>query len=390
MSGAGYDEICAGHRWEVPARYNIAADVCDKHPRDKPAMVWESFDGSTRELDWGELQDLANQAAHTLAARGVDAGRPGRGRPAADARGRCDLLRSLEARRDPALDVRALRRRWDRASALGLGRQAARHRRRQRAALRPTVGAGLARARARHAGSRPDGLRLRRHRGRRPCAALLHVRDDGAREGDRPRAPLHPRPRGVPLLPRGTGRRALPRDGRVGLGRGDRAAARPLAARRGAVRLPARGRLRPAQAARLPEPARGDERVHDADGDALDDGGRGCGDALPAGVPPRVLGGRAAESGGDPLVSRAVRRDGARLLRAHGVVSTRRELPVSRGARGLDGQADAGLGRAAPRRGRAARRAGGARRDLPARPLEPALSARLLAQRRSERGDLRR
>jgi acetyl-CoA synthetase len=74
MSSTPYDEICAAHRWEVPPRYNIAADVCDKHPRDKPAMVWESFDGSTRELVWGELQDLANQAAHTLAARGVERG----------------------------------------------------------------------------------------------------------------------------------------------------------------------------------------------------------------------------------------------------------------------------------------------------------------------------
>ena len=50
-------------------RYNLAADVCDKHPRDKPAMVWESFDGSYRELVWGELQDLANQAAHARSAR---------------------------------------------------------------------------------------------------------------------------------------------------------------------------------------------------------------------------------------------------------------------------------------------------------------------------------
>src|SRR3954470_19167756 len=74
MSFSSYEEACSGHRWVVPERYNIAADVCDKHPRDKPAMVWESFDGSTRELDWGELQDLANQAAHTLAARGVTRG----------------------------------------------------------------------------------------------------------------------------------------------------------------------------------------------------------------------------------------------------------------------------------------------------------------------------
>src|SRR3954466_5986568 len=37
-------------------------------------MSWESFDGSTRELDWGELQDLANQAAHTLAEYGIGRG----------------------------------------------------------------------------------------------------------------------------------------------------------------------------------------------------------------------------------------------------------------------------------------------------------------------------
>jgi acetyl-CoA synthetase len=69
-----YDELRASHRWNVPERYNIAADVCDKHPPDKPAMVWESFDGTTRELAWGDLQRLANQAAHTLAARGVERG----------------------------------------------------------------------------------------------------------------------------------------------------------------------------------------------------------------------------------------------------------------------------------------------------------------------------
>ncbi len=74
MSTQSYETMCAAHRWDVPERYNIAADVCDKHARDKPAMVWESFDGSIRELDWGELQDLANQAAHTLAARGVTRG----------------------------------------------------------------------------------------------------------------------------------------------------------------------------------------------------------------------------------------------------------------------------------------------------------------------------
>jgi acetyl-CoA synthetase len=74
MTSSRYDELRASHRWEVPERYNIAADVCDKHPRHSPAMIWESFDGRTRNVSWGELQDLANQAAHTLAARGVSRG----------------------------------------------------------------------------------------------------------------------------------------------------------------------------------------------------------------------------------------------------------------------------------------------------------------------------
>ena len=74
MSSSSYETVCAAHRWAVPARYNIASDVCDKHPRDKLAMVWESFDGSYRELAWGELQDLSNQAAHVLRGLGVTRG----------------------------------------------------------------------------------------------------------------------------------------------------------------------------------------------------------------------------------------------------------------------------------------------------------------------------
>jgi acetyl-CoA synthetase len=69
-----YEEACAVHSWRVPDRYNIAADVCDKHPRDKLAMVHEHFGGAVREVRWGELQDLANQAAHVLRSSGVQRG----------------------------------------------------------------------------------------------------------------------------------------------------------------------------------------------------------------------------------------------------------------------------------------------------------------------------
>src|SRR5436190_949109 len=36
---SSYEEARASHKWEVPDRYNIAADVCDKHPHDKLAML---------------------------------------------------------------------------------------------------------------------------------------------------------------------------------------------------------------------------------------------------------------------------------------------------------------------------------------------------------------
>jgi acetyl-CoA synthetase len=69
-----YEEACADHRWNVPERYNIAADVCDKHPRSKLAMIWEDWRGNRRDLSWGELQDLASKFANVLRARGVERG----------------------------------------------------------------------------------------------------------------------------------------------------------------------------------------------------------------------------------------------------------------------------------------------------------------------------
>src|SRR3981081_2538971 len=69
-----YEQVSREHRWEVPERFNIAADVCDRRPADALAMVHERHDGVVRELYWGELQALANQAANRLAALGVERG----------------------------------------------------------------------------------------------------------------------------------------------------------------------------------------------------------------------------------------------------------------------------------------------------------------------------
>ena len=69
-----YEQAVREHRWEVPERYNIAADVCDKHPRDKLAMVHEDPRGTVRELHWGALQDGANRFAQVLTEAGVRRG----------------------------------------------------------------------------------------------------------------------------------------------------------------------------------------------------------------------------------------------------------------------------------------------------------------------------
>jgi acetyl-CoA synthetase len=61
-------------RWEVPARYNIATDVLDKHDPDRLAMFWEDWQGYERRLTFGDLQRLTNRAANVLADCGVARG----------------------------------------------------------------------------------------------------------------------------------------------------------------------------------------------------------------------------------------------------------------------------------------------------------------------------
>ncbi len=71
MPPSSYDEALAQHRWEVPERYNIAHDVCDKHDPERLAMVWESHTGEQREVRWGELQGISNRFANVLREHGV-------------------------------------------------------------------------------------------------------------------------------------------------------------------------------------------------------------------------------------------------------------------------------------------------------------------------------
>src|SRR3954451_15340223 len=71
---SSYEEAVAAHEWQVPEKYNIAADVCDKHDAGKLAMIHEDPDGNVREVKWGELQELSNRFANVLRAHGVERG----------------------------------------------------------------------------------------------------------------------------------------------------------------------------------------------------------------------------------------------------------------------------------------------------------------------------
>jgi acetyl-CoA synthetase len=44
-----YEQLYGSFRWNIPARYNIAADVCDRHAVDpsKVALIGEAADGKT-------------------------------------------------------------------------------------------------------------------------------------------------------------------------------------------------------------------------------------------------------------------------------------------------------------------------------------------------------
>jgi acetyl-CoA synthetase len=71
---AEYEQMRRRHRWTVPERYNIAADVCDKHPSSRLAMIYAGPGEDPREIRWGELQDLTGRWAHVLSRRGVSRG----------------------------------------------------------------------------------------------------------------------------------------------------------------------------------------------------------------------------------------------------------------------------------------------------------------------------
>jgi len=72
-----YDALYRSFRWQIPARYNIGVDVCDRWAEIDPARTAifnVRTDGAVEEVSYGALREASNRLANALAARGVGRG----------------------------------------------------------------------------------------------------------------------------------------------------------------------------------------------------------------------------------------------------------------------------------------------------------------------------
>jgi len=67
----------AAFHWQIPERYNIGVDVCDRWADAAPertALIHEDPDGNVQHLSFAALRDASNQAANCLRAHGIAPG----------------------------------------------------------------------------------------------------------------------------------------------------------------------------------------------------------------------------------------------------------------------------------------------------------------------------
>jgi acetyl-CoA synthetase len=69
-----YEEMTSAFDWEVPASYNLAADVLDKHEPERPAMRFVSDDGRDERWTFGDIRRLTDRTANAFRGLGVRRG----------------------------------------------------------------------------------------------------------------------------------------------------------------------------------------------------------------------------------------------------------------------------------------------------------------------------
>jgi acetyl-CoA synthetase len=72
-----YDDVYRQFRWDIPARYNIGVDVCDRWAAAEPgrlAILHVHADGREEAVTYGALRETSNRLANVLRAQGVKRG----------------------------------------------------------------------------------------------------------------------------------------------------------------------------------------------------------------------------------------------------------------------------------------------------------------------------
>ena len=75
LKGKTYEEIYGNFRWEIPERYNIGVDVCDKWAnQNRLALMYLDTEGRDKKYTYRELRDFSNQLANLLQGSGIGEG----------------------------------------------------------------------------------------------------------------------------------------------------------------------------------------------------------------------------------------------------------------------------------------------------------------------------
>ena len=72
-----WESLRAAHRWQMPDRYNLAWDMCEKWAEaepDRTALIYLRPDWAVREYSFAQLSRTSNRFANALAAQGVARG----------------------------------------------------------------------------------------------------------------------------------------------------------------------------------------------------------------------------------------------------------------------------------------------------------------------------
>jgi acetyl-CoA synthetase len=75
LAGRSYGEVCETFSWSIPATFNIAEAICDRHVgAGRTALVYETAEGHSTEFTFEYLQERSRRLANALAAHGIARG----------------------------------------------------------------------------------------------------------------------------------------------------------------------------------------------------------------------------------------------------------------------------------------------------------------------------